>query len=143
MHIRRLNNVIEEQKKLIETLTQTPVAVEEQDHSRVAPTDIRLPTADILKKLAKPDSGDLQHGIKAFMRGNYRQAAEIIPRFAEQDHVKAQTILAKMYFSGNGFARDMQKYEYWLQRAADNGHKPSKAKLKKLKKREPTSERTP
>lgn len=96
-------------------------------------TKIKLTELDVISAVTASSGADVRHGIKAFMCGDYQKAAAIIPQFAELDHIKAQTILAKMYFSGNGVSKDMQKYIYWLQRAADNGHKPSKAKLKKLK----------
>lgn len=134
LHIRRLNAIIEEQRSRIEALTHAPIAVEEQVRPEPGPAGIRLPAAEALNIHKQPADGDVQKGIRAFMRGDYWLAAEILPGFAGQDHVKAQTILAKMYFSGNGVDRDMRRYEYWLQRAADNGHKPSKAKLKKLRK---------
>jgi len=132
IYINKLNKIIEEQRGLIEELSQ-PVAVEEKDPTQITTTKIQLSETDAISAVTASSDTDVRPGIKAFMCGNYQKAAAIIPQFAELDHIKAQTILAKMYFSGNGVAKDMQKYKYWLQRAADNGDKPSKAKLKKLK----------
>lgn len=126
--------IIAEQQALIEELTRElqDRQAGAQDHGAHPEERLRLPD---LEQLLTPEAAaaeDVRHGIKAFMKGDFERAARILPRYAEQGHLKAQILLAKMYFSGHGVARDEERYRYWLQRAADNGHKPSKAKLKKL-----------
>lgn len=79
-----------------------------------------------------PTATDAQLGVRAFMRGDYERAFRLLEPAAREDHLKAQILLSKMYYAGHGVERDAQAYAYWLQRAADNGDKPSRAKLKKV-----------
>lgn len=77
-------------------------------------------------------SNHVQLGIRAFMRGDYAQAFELLEPAARQDNLKAQQLLAKMYYAGNGVSEDQEQYLYWLKRAAANGDKPSRIKIKKI-----------
>lgn len=77
----------------------------------------------------------LVRGVKAFMASDFDNAREWLLPFAEEGNGRAQTILAKMYFAGNGVEKDQERYMYWLGRAADGGDKTAKAKLKRLKKK--------
>ena len=76
--------------------------------------------------------GIAQNGIKRFMRGDFDAAYPKLIIAAESGHLKAQICLAKMYFAGNGVNQCEHSYEFWLTAAANNGDKPSKAKLKKI-----------
>lgn len=78
------------------------------------------------------DTDATRQGVRAFMRGDYAAAFPLLEPAATSGHLKAQILLSKMYFAGHGVKRDRQQYVYWLTRAAENGDKPSKAKLKKL-----------
>jgi TPR repeat protein len=71
-------------------------------------------------------------GLRAFARGEYSLAAELLLPCAEAGEVKAQLLLARMYYAGNGVAADPAKYQYWLERAAASGDKSARAKLKRL-----------
>ena len=75
----------------------------------------------------------VQLGIRAFMKGRYREAFELLEPAAHQGNLRAQQLLAKMYYAGNGVPADREKYLYWLARAGANGDKPSKIKLKKAR----------
>ncbi len=75
----------------------------------------------------------LTNGIKCFMKERYDKAYEILLPLAEAGNPQAQSILAKLYFAGNGVEKDHAKYVYWLTRAAEQGDRTAKAKLKRLK----------
>ena len=77
----------------------------------------------------------LAEGIRAFMKGDYARAFTLLQEPAADDNLKAQLLMAKMYYAGNGVAADHEKYVYWLEKAADNGDRPAKTKLKKIRKK--------
>ena len=81
--------------------------------------------------LELPESPNINKGVKAFMNGNYAIAFQILEPSAQAGNLRAQQILAKMYYAGNGVPKDVEKYYYWLQKAADNGDKSAKLKIKK------------
>ncbi len=135
-HIGYQQQIIEQQQRQIAHLKETLAASDRQKPAgksivKQQPA-VTLPDLDKLAQNPSQSGSDLRQGIKAFMAGDYEKAAAILPAHAEAGHVKAQTILAKMYFSGHGVEANQERYRYWLQRAADSGHKPSKAKLKKM-----------
>lgn len=76
----------------------------------------------------------LQRGIHAFMGFRFEEAAKLLLPLAEQGEVEAQKFMARLYFSGNGVEKNLERYRYWLERAAAQGDRQSKAKLKRLKK---------
>ena len=76
-------------------------------------------------------------GTKAFMNGRYDDAFEILEPAARENNLKAQQILAKMYYAGNGVEADIDRYYYWLNKAAENGDKSAKMKVKKRNKQQP------
>jgi TPR repeat protein len=75
---------------------------------------------------------DLTEGVRAFKKGRYVLACQKLLPLAEQGELRAQVIIARLYYAGNGVERDHEKYVYWLQRAADSGDKSSKSQLKRL-----------
>lgn len=79
-----------------------------------------------------PTATTAQLGVRAFMQGDYQRAFALLEPAGNDGHLRAQILLSKMYYAGHGVEQDMRAYAYWLQRAADNGDKPSKAKLKKM-----------
>lgn len=79
---------------------------------------------------------DLTLGIRAFQKRQYEEAYTKLLSFAEQDDLRAQLMISRMYYAGNGVEKNHEKYVYWLQRAADNGDKSAKSQIKRLKKRE-------
>jgi TPR repeat protein len=76
----------------------------------------------------------LQRGIHAFMGFRFEDAVRLLLPLAEQGEVEAQKLMARLYFSGNGVEKDMERYQYWLNKAAEQGDRQSKAKLKRLAK---------
>jgi TPR repeat protein len=78
---------------------------------------------------------ELTLGVRAFQRGRFEEAFERLAPFAEAGELRAQQILARLYYAGNGVEKSHERYRYWLQRAADNGYKPARAQLKKLDKK--------
>ena len=75
---------------------------------------------------------ELQKGVNAFMRFRFEEAAELLLPLAQEGELEAQKLMARLYFAGNGVERDRQKYIYWLEKAAEQGDRHSKAKLKKI-----------
>lgn len=103
-------------------------------HSPRARVDARAST-DSDTNRALPDSplqDPVRRGVRAFMRARYEEAFVLLEPAAEKGNLKAQQLLAKMYFAGHGVPADRAQYLYWMKRAADNGDKPSKAKVKKI-----------
>lgn len=96
----------------------------------------QAPTGEISAPSGEEVAQDMdaaRQGVRAFMRGDYTAAFPLLESAARNGHLKAQILLSKMYFAGNGVSQDKEQYAYWLARAAENGDKPSKAKLKRLR----------
>lgn len=77
----------------------------------------------------------LQRGIHAFMGFRFEEAVTLLLPLAEQGEVEAQKLMARLYFSGNGVEKDLERYHYWLGKAAEQGDRQSRAKLKRLAKK--------
>lgn len=77
----------------------------------------------------------LQRGVHAFMGFRFEEAVKLLLPLAEEGEVEAQKLMARLYFSGNGVEKSMEKYHDWLSRAAEQGDRQSKAKLKRLNKK--------
>lgn len=75
----------------------------------------------------------LQLGINAFMGFRFDEAVRILLPLAEQGDVEAQKLVARLYFAGQGVEKSKERYQYWLERAAGQGDRQSKAKLKRLR----------
>ena len=85
-------------------------------------------------ELPQPPPEPLHLGIKAYMREDYTRAEPILRHHAEAGELKAQQLLAKMYYSGHGVPQSTPMYLQWLERAADQGDRAAKARLKAAKK---------
>ncbi len=81
---------------------------------------------------------DLTLGVRAFQKGRYLEAREKLEPLADQGQLRAQQIMARLYYAGNGVEKDFEKYVYWLGRAADSGDKAAKSQLKRLKQQDNT-----
>jgi TPR repeat protein len=90
-----------------------------------------LEISEIESKAAPADS--VQLGINCFMRGDYKKSFNILYPAATQGNLRAQQLIAKMYYAGNGAPIDRDKYYYWLSQAAANGDKASKMKMRMKK----------
>lgn len=70
-------------------------------------------------------------GLRAFSRGDFTAAAQLLLPCAETGDVKAQMLMARLYYAGNGVPADQERYRFWLEQAANNGDKTARAKLKR------------
>jgi TPR repeat protein len=75
---------------------------------------------------------DLTLGIRAFQKSLYEEARVLLEPLAEQGELRAQKIMARLYYAGNGVEKDFEKYTYWLQKAADTGDKAAKSQIKRI-----------
>lgn len=76
----------------------------------------------------------LQKGIHAFMGFRFEEAVALLLPLAEAGEVEAQKLVARLYFAGQGVEKNLDLYRFWLERAAAQGDRQSKAKLKRLRK---------
>lgn len=76
---------------------------------------------------------ELDAGLRAFARGDFTAAARLLEPCAEAGDIKAQLLVARLYYAGNGVEKDADRYAYWLERAASQGDKSARAKLKRLR----------
>ncbi|TDG11592.1 sel1 repeat family protein [Seongchinamella unica] len=83
---------------------------------------------------ASPEPEPLHLGIKAYMREDYARAEPVLRHHAEAGELKAQQLLAKMYYSGHGVPQDRERYLHWLEQAAAQGDRSAKARLKAARK---------
>ena len=60
---------------------------------------------------------------------DYETAFRIFEALAKQGHANSQHVVAIFYKNGEGVEKDWQKMEYWLQKAANQGHKEAKEEL--------------
>ena len=74
-------------------------------------------------------------GIRAFKKSRYQQAKQLLEPLARGGEVRAEMIMARLYYGGNGVEKDLAQYHYWLQRAADHGDKSAKSLVKKYAKK--------
>lgn len=75
---------------------------------------------------------DLQLGVRAFQKGQYESAYNLLYKYADDGVARAQMVIARLYYAGHGVAKDEEKYLYWLQKAAENGDKSAKSQLKRI-----------
>ena len=75
-------------------------------------------------------------GIKAYMSGDHQRAEPILRQHAEAGSLKAQQLMAKMYYSGHGVPQDSGLYQHWLELAAAQGDRGAKARIKALRKKQ-------
>lgn len=83
-------------------------------------------------------------GLVRFEAERYRAAIPLIRQAAEQEHARAQSLLAFMYQDGFGVPTDYDVAQDWLKRAITNGDSSAVWQLRALKRRhtlpEPTSD---
>ena len=91
-------------------------------------------------RMSKADASpvsSLAVGVNAYMKGDHARALPILRHYADAGELKAQQLLARMYYSGHGVEKDQDRYLFWLERAADNGDRSARARLKKLRRKAP------
>jgi uncharacterized protein len=78
--------------------------------------------ADLLSPLGLTASArDVEAGYAAFDKGSYEKALEIVRPFAANGDVRAQSLLARMYYRGRGVRQDHIEALKWFRLAADQG----------------------
>lgn len=75
---------------------------------------------------------ELTLGIRAFQKGQFAEAFALLSPLAEQGEPRAQLIMARLYYAGNGVEKDLDKHAYWLRKAAESGDKSAKSQIKRL-----------
>src|SRR5512135_1675349 len=65
--------------------------------------------------------GDYEDGWLAYERGDYRTAATLLTKAANEGNALAQTALGFMYYKGRGVSQDYSQAMRWLRKAADQG----------------------
>ncbi len=82
--------------------------------------------------ISKIESPPFAIGLKMYRSNKFEEAFPILLHHAEQGHGDSASLIAKMYFAGMGVEKSVEKYRFWLAKAAQEGDKSAKAKLKKL-----------
>ena len=72
--------------------------------------------------LANDGSNAYNHGLDAYNHGNYKKAAELFKKVANQGDAQAQYQLGAMYDRGQGVKQDYKKAEKLWEKAADQGN---------------------
>ena len=78
----------------------------------------------------------LQEALRSFERRDFSRAAELLQPCAAAGMIRAQLLLSRLYYAGNGVEQDMNRYAYWLEQAALQGDRAARAKLKRLRSRQ-------
>lgn len=78
------------------------------------------------------DAMPFEFGLKMYRVNKFEEAFPILIYHAAKHHPHAISLVAKMYFAGNGVDKDESQYKYWLEKAAESGDKAAKAKSKRL-----------
>jgi TPR repeat protein len=66
--------------------------------------------------------GDLQDGLDAYNRKDYKEAVRLFRLSAEQGDAGAQTMLGSMYQQGEGVPQDYKEAVKWYRLSAEQGH---------------------
>ncbi len=69
-----------------------------------------------------PVRADVQAGLNAAKRGNYKMAHTEFLREAKRGNPHAQVLLAELYHKGRGVAQDYGTAAEWYRKAADQNH---------------------
>ena len=64
----------------------------------------------------------VKDAIASIERGDYEKAYRLIKPLAGQGDAHAQSILAAMYFNGQGFPQNYTEAAKWFRKAAEQGH---------------------
>ena len=80
------------------------------------------------------DTNQRDAGLRAFSKNDFENAFALLLPCAEAGDPRAQMLLARMYYAGNGTQQSHEKYLHWLEQAAAHGEKSARARLKRAKK---------
>jgi TPR repeat protein len=67
----------------------------------------------------------LREGVAAFERGDHGDAAGLLAPLAEAGDARAQYLLGRMCFYGQGLAQDAARAAAWYRRSAEQGYAPA------------------
>jgi uncharacterized protein len=67
-------------------------------------------------------AGELEDGLAAYDRRDYKTALAMFTKAAIKGDASAQTMFGGMYFGGRGVAQDYDQAVSWFRKAADQGH---------------------
>src|SRR5512134_1902679 len=80
-------------------------------------------------------AGYFEDAVKAYERGEYKTAYQLLKPLAEQGNSNAQVMLGFMYDQGRGVPRDYAEMEKWYRRAAKQGNIGAQYTLRLMKER--------
>ena len=80
------------------------------------------------------DTQQRDAGLRAFSKHDFDRSFSLLQPCAVAGDARAQMLLARMYYVGNGVPQDHTQYLYWLEQAANNGEKSARARLKRVNK---------
>jgi TPR repeat protein len=73
----------------------------------------------------------LRLGVRAYRQGKYGEALPLLLACGQAGSREAQRMLSRIYYAGQGVPADLERYLYWLARAAESGDPAARAKLKR------------
>jgi len=80
-------------------------------------------------------AGSFEDATKAYDRGDYKTAYQLIKPLAEQGNPDAQLMLGFMYDQGHGVPQDYAEMEKWYRRAAKQGNLSAQSTLRLMEER--------
>jgi TPR repeat protein len=72
---------------------------------------------------------ELADGMSAYERGAFAQAADLLTPLARQGDPRAQFMIGRMRFYGQGLAQDASAAAFWYAKAAEQGYAPAQLAL--------------
>jgi len=72
---------------------------------------------------------DVEMGVKAYDKGDFKTAYQIFSKAAENNIALAQTSLGLMYYKGQGVQKDYKEAVKWYRRAAEQGYARAQSNL--------------
>ena len=86
--------------------------------------------ASVLSFAAVPVAADTyDDAVKAYWRGEYQTAVQLLRSLSEQGHAEAQFSLGSIYDQGNGVPQNYAEALKWYRMAAEQGHPGAQVNL--------------
>lgn len=82
-----------------------------------------------LSTVGAPALASTQAGVTAFQQGKYEEAKKLLEPEAEKNDPAAMFALGKMYASGTGVEKDLEKAADYFRRASELGHAEAQQSL--------------